>query len=182
METKKRKTTSKREQAIARFKPQVDFWKENFPIDKSDLPSPRIFGENVRKHRETIKMTQGEVGKQLNLSAESISRIEQGDRKKVDIDLVYQLAAILSCSPDCLLRSTDKSDGILDQDKNKYKQPVLPASPLRGDFLKSCDLMLTRCPRLAEAVAKLLKTNNVAIYDMVATQIEAAIDYAGLSK
>lgn len=59
-------------------------------------------------------MTQEELGKRLNLSAQAISKWENGDSLP-DLSLIADLAAIFDCTTDYLLgrRLNDKADLVM---------------------------------------------------------------------
>lgn len=80
---KKRKTTPQREEVNAKYRASLEFWKKTYPIDEKKIPSPKVYGENVQIFRNRAKLSQAAVGKMLGISAETVSCIEKGARKKL---------------------------------------------------------------------------------------------------
>ncbi len=76
-----------------------------------------FLGERIRKLRVLKKFSQEELGKELNLPKQSISRIEKGNRKVTKEEL-EKIADFLSVTPKYLLE-----DGWIE---NLYKKPYEP--------------------------------------------------------
>lgn len=57
------------------------------------------FGENVRRKREALHMTQEELAKKTKVSQQMISHIETG-RKSATVYVAADIAHALSCSLD----------------------------------------------------------------------------------
>lgn len=60
------------------------------------------FGEKIAKLRRSHGITQDELGKQLSVSAQAVSKWENGDSLP-DLPLIVELAEIFDCSTDYLL-------------------------------------------------------------------------------
>ena len=54
-------------------------------------------GENIRKRRERVGMTQGALGQHLGLSRTSITNIERG-RQAIQLHQLYRAAEVLGAS------------------------------------------------------------------------------------
>jgi transcriptional regulator with XRE-family HTH domain len=74
------------------------------------------FKENIKERRLELKLTLGEVSKQLNISKPTLQRYESGVISNVPFDTIEQLADILKTTPswlmgwnDILLNNEDKA-------------------------------------------------------------------------
>lgn len=66
-----------------------------------EKPQKTIFGENVKKCREAHQMTQSQLAKKVNITPQSISAYEKGE-KSPSIEIAAQLAIALDVSLDDL--------------------------------------------------------------------------------
>lgn len=61
------------------------------------------FGENVRRKRESLHMTQEQLGEKVGMSLQMISHIETG-RKTATVYVAADIAKALGCSLDELTK------------------------------------------------------------------------------
>lgn len=84
----------------------IESWKQTLPVKPEQLcgnEQAKVIGENVYHFRKEAKMSLKVVAEELGISLQALSRIENGDRDKIDIDLFYGLMIVLSCTHDNLL-------------------------------------------------------------------------------
>ena len=82
---------------------------------------------NIRYFREREKLTQEALAKALNVSAQTIWRWENGERKP-DLDMVFKIADFFSCSFDDLLSNPPMpSIGILPRQSRERRTARMAA-------------------------------------------------------
>lgn len=72
----------------------IESWKQTLPVKPEQLcgnEQAKVIGENVYHFRKEAKMSLKVVAEELGISLQALSRIENGDRDKIDIDLFYGL-------------------------------------------------------------------------------------------
>lgn len=70
----------------------------------------RIFGQNVRKAREALKLSQEDLGHEIDIDRTYISGIERGVRNP-SLDVIVKIARCLKTTPASLL-TQPVSDGL----------------------------------------------------------------------
>jgi transcriptional regulator with XRE-family HTH domain len=55
-------------------------------------------GENIKRIRKNLKITQEDLAKAINLTADYISKLETGKRENPSMDVLEKLASVLNCS------------------------------------------------------------------------------------
>ena len=63
----------------------------------SDFNKLVILGNNIRKARKNMKLTQNELAEKLNISREHVAKIETA-KKGISIKLLFKISDILSVS------------------------------------------------------------------------------------
>lgn len=81
----------------------------------------KAFGQRICLMRKNKQYTQEELGKLLGITPQAISKWEQGNALP-DITLLPQLAKLLSCSLDYLLKGIHNADGYTSPYDNEYAQ------------------------------------------------------------
>lgn len=81
------------------------------------------FGAAIKRHRNTIDITQDELARRVGLSRASIANIENG-RQKILLHQIYLFAKSLNLEPAELLVSADLSENVTPLPTN-YKQEDL---------------------------------------------------------
>ncbi|MEH6814550.1 MAG: helix-turn-helix domain-containing protein [Motiliproteus sp.] len=66
-------------------------------------------GSRLRTRRKELKLTQGELGRKIGVSAAAISQLEKGESKNPSSQNLLSLAKTLHCSPDWLQTGKDIS-------------------------------------------------------------------------
>lgn len=73
----------------------------------TDTFDPIKYGERVCARREKLGLNQNECGNSAGMSEAALSKIEQGNVKKLNRDHMYLLCAVLTVTPDYLLGLTE---------------------------------------------------------------------------
>ena len=73
---------------------------------KGDNPAARRFGQNLRRHRRRLTLTQEQVSRLCHLNRTEIGKLEHGEREPRLMTIV-KLAAVLEISSDDLLVGID---------------------------------------------------------------------------
>ena len=60
------------------------------------MNEPVGIGVPIRKFREENNLSQEEMGEKIGLTGSAISRIESGQRTRLDIDRLWQLANVMN--------------------------------------------------------------------------------------
>jgi len=103
-----------------------------------------VLGDNIRKARKAVKLTQEKLSEYVDLSPAFISQIERGTRKP-GLETVYAISVIVGVSVDDLLKcvSADKenheSDKISIMLKNRTRSEINLATLLVEKLLDSME-------------------------------------------
>ena len=62
-----------------------------------------MFGDNMKRNRERLQMTQRELGERLNLSQPTIAQLERGS-KQPSVTTLNEMSEIFSCTVDSLTK------------------------------------------------------------------------------
>lgn len=84
-------------------------------------------GENIKKIRKNLKITQEDLAKAINLTADYISKLETGKRGNPSMDVLEKMASALNCS---------KFDLIGENNIEDYKELTI-AKVLKETYLNS---------------------------------------------
>ena len=69
---------------------------------------PRAVGRRIRRKRQMLGWSQGQLARRVGMPQSHLSRIERGAFKQVDLWHVYQLIAVLQTSADFLFGQSDE--------------------------------------------------------------------------
>lgn len=69
----------------------------------------KLLGNNIRKARKSLKMTQEQLAEEIEVSTVFISQIENGTRKP-SLETIYKLSTSLNVKIDTLINGMSESD------------------------------------------------------------------------
>lgn len=201
------------EEVQKKFDDPVAYWKDTDPIEpfleelkESKRNYSKRFGANVKRYREQQGLTLEEVAQKLKISAPALKQIENGSRAEIKEEYVYQLASILSCTPDNLLdrafktgyilvekgersNHSNKSDQNIHVSQEEIKPPFLPRDKYAeclNEINEGLFLVLKKHQGLYKVLICLLKARNPSIYGRLENLLwgafEKELEEMGLSK
>lgn len=76
---------------------------------KGDYTAEEIkeIGRRIKTRRTALRLSQRELGNKVSRKKDVIQRLESGNLKSVNINLLYHVSNYLDCNPDYLLLQTD---------------------------------------------------------------------------
>lgn len=126
--------------------------KQNTPVNEEDLLSPKDFGKAVKKCREANEMTIELLADKIGMTKQSLSDIENGKRAKVNIEVLYSIAAAIPrCTVDNLLGKTEEPGHTLSEGKS-YPEAINIYASDGKDIFKALLALETRHPELKEKI------------------------------
>lgn len=148
--------------------------KQSQPLGNKDLPSPKEYGKLVRKYREQAGFTIQRLAEAVNMTRQSMSEIERGNRAIVDVELMYMIAVVLGCSIDNLLGITEEIGAISEEcedkesredkeDKKKLKAAIIYAPPEDVDIASALLQFHRKHPIFEQQIIWLAKHGNDVI-------------------
>lgn len=146
----------------------IESWKQTLPVKPEQLcgnEQAKVIGENVYHFRKEAKMSLKVVAEELGISLQALSRIENGDRDKIDIDLFYGLMIVLSCTHDNLLgRAKQRGYVYDDKDEREYQYAIVPCPPTKGTYITLYDHIYHTYPPLIRAFIELAEHGTLNDY------------------
>lgn len=116
-------------------------------------------GMNIQEYRKRAEMTQKELADKLGLSEGNISKYEAGDIKRVDIEMVMQIASVLSCDPNDITGWKDEGSSIqFNIDEIDLIEKYRYISEYSPEGIEAVNFTLNRERRIAEQI----KDGNIA--------------------
>jgi|ERR1700730_5226644 transcriptional regulator with XRE-family HTH domain len=82
---------------------------------------PREVGRRIRRKRQMLGWSQGDLARRMAMRQSQLSRLERGEFKHIDLEQLRQLIEVLQTSADFLLARSDDPGAI-----------ELPGSPGEG--------------------------------------------------
>lgn len=104
-----------------------------------------IVGENIKKRRKALGMSQAALANRALVSQSAISDIENPNVTKLpNVDTIGKIARVLACTVDDLMGADDK------------KEQETPADPLRASIIRDYDRLPPEAQRLVRQYIDLL--------------------------
>lgn len=106
-------TSQKRiESAYKKNKARIDFLKISHPFtfyqERISACEPATYGKRVRELRTEKKISQEVFAKQIGTTTATLSKIENGKLKTINIDLMYNICGIYNTNPSYLIGETSE--------------------------------------------------------------------------
>lgn len=104
-----------------------------------------MYSENIRArikhHRTKQKLSQEDMADMLNMDVRSYKRIESGEKKIIDVELVFRIAESIKINPSALLSiehinpdTIEKNDYEKNRFKDNYHQIILDKDKIISDL------------------------------------------------
>lgn len=85
--------------------------KQDKPVDLWERELMKAFGDILRKHRRSKKLTQEELGLEADVDRVFISRLESGTQKP-SIATLFRVARVLQIEPHEIIKEVQQKMGI----------------------------------------------------------------------
>lgn len=162
--------------AIEKYQISYDDKRKSFPpqsLAKFELNLEK-YGENIRGERLALGYGIEKCANEIGTTAATLSKIENGQLKKLNYDFLYLLCVLFKCTPYYLLGLVNEKDKSIDADQTvltsaiRYSEPTV--AHLMNEFDSTLDLLdnaYAENPAMCKLLLYLLQSKNPLIFDRI---------------
>lgn len=161
--------------AIEKYQISYDDKKKSFPpesLAKLEVDLGK-YGANIRGERIAVGFGIEKCANEIGTTAATLSKIENGQLKKLNYDFLYLLCVLFKCTPHYLLGMVNEKNKSIDADKTVLSSPIRYSEPIAAYLMNELDTMdlidnaYTQDPAMCELLLYLLRSKNPLIYDRI---------------